>query len=258
MGRENKMGFANYKAKSQTQKRPNRSNREEFLEGNQAFQPINDSITPGGNSNDCEQKVRFMPYYYHDIEKEHSESSKDAIEKERYDWPDDEIEDINRALKDAITHLNRAINYLNGIISNIEQKSKVKIKQRSKVQIEKYKAILKAIQDVRGVLEGTEMLEIFPYKEKNSYGQAQEGFHQISINMKLIKETSNNGNLYFYTLAKTLIHEAFHIIGGCKEGAMDESCEDSVSKEAALTNIYRKKYLRTMEADYFAQFVMQC
>lgn len=229
------MGFAYYKAKSQTQKRPNRSNREEFLEGNQAFQPINDSITPGGNSNDCEQKVRFMPYYYHDIE------------KERYDWPADDIEDINRALMDAITHLEGAINYLNDLISHTKQESK----RKSEDKIEKYNTVLNVVQKVRDVLQNGG-LQIFPLEAK-CYGLSQKGPRQISINVALHRENSN----LLYSLAKTLIHESFHIIGGCTSNKRDTSCNDSLKKEEALKSIYLEE-IKNMAADYFAQFVMQC
>lgn len=234
------MDLVYHKAKSQKQKRQNRLNREELL-GNQAFQPINAPITLSDNSNDCEQTVEFMEYCYND--KTHTIL-----------WSKDDIEDINRALADAIIHLDRAIEYLDGEIISSDTK------KNSEAKIKKYKIILDAVQQVRGVLQGTKTLQIFPYNDEESYAKAQQGYHQISINMNFLKaheNKSDNKASYFYALAKTFIHEAFHIIGGCLKGA-DGSCGDSVSKEVALNNIYRKESIKTMQADDFAQFVMQC
>ncbi len=57
---------------------------------------------------------------------------------------------------------------------------------------------------------------------------------------------------------KTLIHEAFHIIVGCKDEECDVSCEKSITGQKALNRILRCKGKETIPADWFAQFVMKC
>lgn len=209
-GRENKMDLVYHRAKSKKQKRQNRLNREELL-GNQAFQPINDPITPNDNLNDCEQTVEFMLYYYDN--------------GERYEWTTDDKNKVNEALRIAIAHLNKALN---------EDKIKSCV------------VILEAIKDVIGVLQASD-LKIYPFQ--NHFGQAQKDLNEISINMDKLRRTSR-------ILAKTLIHEAFHIIGGCR-GDNDETCDNNMSKLGALSKIINCS-IEDMQADHFAQFVMKC
>lgn len=80
-------------------------------------------------------------------------------------------------------------------------------------------------------------------------------------NTKIKKRTSTRQEELpsFYRLEKTLIHEAFHIIGGCVEGqSKDLICEDSVEKDCAFDKIVSKNSIQEMEADDFAQFIMMC
>lgn len=114
--------------------------------------------------------------------------------------------------------------------------------------------IKKAIINVIKILQDPK-LEIYPLKEK-CYGKSAAGSKQISINVALARKTEEISGL-LYSLAKTLIHESFHIIGGCTSDSKDKSCSDSVTKEDAFDFI-SKKDIKDMAADYFAQFVMQC
>lgn len=145
-----------------------------------------------------------------------------------YEWTPDYQGKLNAALQVAVSHLDNALN--DSLVANNT-------------------IIQGAIQGVKNVLNDQD-LEIYPLTG-GYYGQAQERHNQISINMDLLH---NNA----YALAKTLIHEAFHIIGGCQGRTMDSTCDDSMSKDAAFSYIHRKRGISTMVADYFAQFVMQC
>ncbi|MCM1102513.1 MAG: hypothetical protein NC409_00230 [Clostridium sp.] len=100
-------------------------------------------------------------------------------------------------------------------------------------------------------------LEIYPLNKK-WLGQAQEGYNQISINMALLHKCDVQQNDLLFSIAKTLIHEAFHIIGGCVKGeSNDDVCEGDMSKEVALKKI-EDKAISSIDADFFAQFVMMC
>lgn len=106
--------------------------------------------------------------------------------------------------------------------------------------------ICDALDKVYEVLSD-EKLEIFPITNPGIYGQAAIGAKEISIN---ISNHSNDNDV-----AKTLLHETFHIIGG---GYKYTEFGDSGSKDSALSNIKGKKSIDAMNADSFAQFVMKC
>lgn len=142
---------------------------------------------------------------------------------------------VEFAISEAIKHLDNALN---------DEK------------VAKHPVIKKAVQDVKVILENPK-LEIYPFLG-NSDGLAEQNKEQISISTTLIAGALNS-NEKLYRLEKTLIHEAFHIIGGCTEDeSKDLICEDNVEKNIAFEKIVSKKRIQQMEADDFAQFIMQC
>ncbi|MCM1157778.1 MAG: hypothetical protein NC300_03720 [Bacteroidales bacterium] len=151
--------------------------------------------------------------------------------KKRFEWTPKYRDAVNRAINRAIAQLCKASEYL-------QNKDKENIK--------------KAIQDVLGVFKSPELL-IYPFFI--DYGQAREKYNKISINIEILHNKP-------FILAKTLIHEAFHIIGGCK-GKNDDindndvPCDNRMSKKDALSKI-ENCTIAEMQADVFAQFVMKC
>lgn len=145
-----------------------------------------------------------------------------------YVWTPDYQGKLNVALQEAVRHLDNALN--DSLVAD--------------------NAIIRdAIQRVKNVLNDQD-LKNYPLTG-GYYGQAQERLNQISINMDLLHDNA-------YVLAKTLIHEAFHIIGGFQGRTMDSTCDDNMPKDAAFSYMRKKRGISTMVADYFAQFVMQC
>ena len=92
-----------------------------------------------------------------------------------------------------------------------------------------------------------DVLRIFPLKECTSYGSSMEKRREISINILNHKKVND--------VAKTLLHESFHIIGGC-HGVTEIG--DSHCRDVALSLIKGKRTIRSMNADSVAQFVMEC
>lgn len=149
-----------------------------------------------------------------------------------YIWTQKDKEEVIEAIGVALSHLERALTE-----ENVKKNNVIK------------DAIEKVIKRLR-----SRDLEIYPLKG-NWLGQAQKGPNQISLNVEL----SHKSDDYLYSLAKTLIHEEFHIIGGCVEGqSKDSVCSDKLSRDRAFNKIASKNNIESMEADYFAQFVMQC
>lgn len=213
--------FFAYKAKSTQQKKKigkSSVNRRKPVKGNTNVQTYNDVRifyrTPCNNSNEYVQVGKFINRYF-------------DSEKEDYIWLQEDMTKVNKAIKRAVEHLNKALQ------DNLLKNKPI---------------ICKAIQDVIVVLQSP-ILKIYPLEQ--DYGQASEGKYEISINMKLLRDD-------IYAIAKTLIHEAFHIIGGCQGRTRDESCNNDDSKENAFARLSRKRGIRTMVADDFAQFIMQC
>lgn len=142
---------------------------------------------------------------------------------------------VEIAISEAIKHLDNALN---------DEK------------VGKNWVIKKAVQDVKEILENPK-LEIYPFFGKSD-GLAEQKKEQISISTTLIVGALNS-NEKLYRLEKTLIHEAFHIIGGCtKDESNDLICKDDVEKNIAFKKIESKSNIKEMEADDFAQFIMQC
>ena len=208
-----------YKARSEIQKDKKLVKKKKLVKTTPASQTYDNVCisyrSHCNNPNDCVQMVRFIN---HSFEKHNY-----------YKWTSKNMDNVKKAIELALEKLNKALSD-QCINDNI--------------------VIKDAIESVIGIFTDEE-LEIFPLFE-NYYGQARQGFKQISINMELLQDKP-------FALAKTLIHEAFHIIGGCKKGkSLDLICADHTTKEAAFANICRKRSRETMDADFFAQFVMQC
>lgn len=145
-----------------------------------------------------------------------------------YVWTPDYQNKLNIALQVAVRHLDNALN---------------------DPLIENNTIIQGAIQGVKNVLND-QNLEIYPLTG-NCYGMAQPGSREISINMGRLRSNLN-------TLAKTLIHESFHIIGGCTREEFDTICSGNLSKEKAYDAISKVSDISIMSADYFAQYIMKC
>ena len=111
-------------------------------------------------------------------------------------------------------------------------------------------------QAVLNVLN-SDTLQIYPMCITDTYGLSGYNEYAISININLL-----NGKVE--QMAKTLIHEAFHIIGGCwivdsdtgKYTPKTETPEDSINIPYLYDQLNDKE-LKDMNADTFAQYVMQ-
>lgn len=158
-----------------------------------------------------------------------------------YTWTHEDQVRINTAIANALTHLCNAHNYV--------------ISSRSNLAI-----IDNAIKAVYNVLSN-DTLSIFPLlNDEDSFGMASKGACEISISLK--------HNRTSFNFSKTLIHEAFHIIGGCwdivdEEGNVleevpDEKCHGRTGRDSALKTLLQQGDIRRMSADHFAQFVMKC
>lgn len=158
-----------------------------------------------------------------------------------YTWTHEDQARINTAIANALTHLVNAHNYV--------------INSRSNLAI-----IDNAIKAVYNVLSN-DTLSIFPLSNRNSsYGVSAKGACEISISLK--------HNRTPFDFSKTLVHEAFHIIGGCmkyKNNQTDKrmidsdiTCEDDMEQIDALKYIMPHDDIIKIPADLFAQFVMKC
>ena len=158
-----------------------------------------------------------------------------------YTWTPEDQNQITDAINNALTHLNNAHNYI--------------INSRPDLTI-----IDNAIIAVYNVLTD-ENLTIFPLSNRcRSYGLSAKGACEISISL------IHNKTLFDFS--KTLIHEAFHIIGGCMEYKNnptdkrmidpDITCENDMEQIDALQYIMPHENIIKMSADHFAQFVMKC
>lgn len=100
-------------------------------------------------------------------------------------------------------------------------------------------------------------LQIYPMCIAGTYGLSGYNEYAISININLL-----NGKVE--QMAKTLIHEVFHIIGGCWNVDSDTG-EHTPKAETRSTSknisyLYQQlngAKLEDMNADTFAQYVMQ-
>lgn len=154
--------------------------------------------------------------------------------KRAYNWSEKDLV-VEKAVIKAIEHLYNAFN--DSMIQN-------------------YQIIKDAIIEIISVLNNP-MLKFYPFFGQSD-GLAMEHKEEISIRTTLISKAIKD-NEAFYRLQKTLIHEAFHIIGGCVKGrAQDSICLENVKKEEALQKIISKDNIQEMEADDFAHFVMMC
>lgn len=173
------------------------------------------------NCNSCIQMLKFMdrPYF--------AEEGSPT-----YSWATKDKEMIESAKTTAISHLEAAQAGLASLPEN------------------SFKRIMEpAIKNVKEIL-GDQNLEIYPLTG-DSYGMAQRGSRQISINIVRLRNNLN-------TLAKTLIHESFHIIGGCTSEDYDIICDGNLSKGKAYEEISKVSDISVMPADYFAQYIMKC
>ena len=145
----------------------------------------------------------FMPHSY-------------SSQKGNYNWKFRK-DVVERAISIAIAHLNKA--WDDPIIKD-------------------HHIIKNAIEEVIRILDDSE-LEIYPFFGLSD-GLAKKNEKKISIRTTLVVNALRKG-VSFDRLTKTLIHEAFHIIGGCVEGKSNDSiCEDSVDKNIAFEKIVSK------------------
>lgn len=111
-------------------------------------------------------------------------------------------------------------------------------------------------QRVLNILNSEE-LQIYPMRIKHTYGLSGYDEKAISLNIDMLMNKTEQ-------MAKTLLHEAFHIIGGCwivdpitnAHTPRDET--RSTSKRISyLYDQLKEKTLESINADTFAQYVMQ-
>lgn len=134
-------------------------------------------------------------------------------------------------------------------IMNAICRAKAKLKKAlSDSLLNGYECIKKAISEVLDVFEKKPLI-IYPLKSDDTLGKAAKEDYKISINIEKL-----HGKIVILT--KTLIHEAFHIIGGCT-GDNDIPCDNGMSKRDAFAEI-KDCSIADMNADVFAQFVMKC
>lgn len=126
----------------------------------------------------------------------------------------------------------------------------VKGMKQSPPMCEYAKAVLDVLSD--------EKLEIYPLVDSGRVGQSAYGTKAVSLEVNALKGDVSE-------TAKTLIHEAFHIAGGC--WAFDESGSRIYDSKldgacnAKNTNYIYNTYLRGKDmartrADAFAQYIM--
>lgn len=187
------------------------------------------------------QMVTFLkyPYAQSDSVLFHGKHSR------KYEWKDSETNRINGAIAAAVQKLKnvRMELFLNGGGKGRDR----------------HFAIECAIAGVIDVLaEEKEPLYIYPLFKRSCFGEAAEGKHEISLTV--------SHQMSDFELQKTLIHEAFHIIGGCQEyidetgewvETPDDPCDDDLDSSKAFDFIKRFNDIRDMSADHFAQFIMK-
>lgn len=156
-------------------------------------------------------------------------------EGENAPFNEDQQAMIYNGLDKACTQLGNAMGFLDS------QLGMEKVSHRLGLQL-----LCDALCDMLDVLRDND-LTIFPFKDSTSYGQSMEKRREISINILNHKKVND--------VAKTLLHESFHIIGGC-HGVTEIG--DSHCRDVALSLIKGKRTIRSMNADSVAQFVMEC
>ncbi len=113
-------------------------------------------------------------------------------------------------------------------------------------------------QYARQVLDilNSDDLQIYPMCIPYTYGLSGFNEHAISLNINLLNKKNEQ-------MAKTLIHEAFHIIGGCWEvdaAGKHTPKEETRSTSKNISYLYKQLNeveLKNINADTFAQYVMQ-
>lgn len=112
----------------------------------------------------------------------------------------------------------------------------------------------KAVSDVLT----DEKLKIYPMVDSGRVGQSAYGKKEISLEVNALNEN-------VFEMAKTLIHEAFHIVGGCwqidKSGSYVYDSNLDVGCTSQNAHWIYKTYLQGKErinirADAFAQYIM--
>lgn len=120
------------------------------------------------------------------------------------------------------------------------------------INSDKARAIYSAVNAVYGALD---RCEIYPLKTSSAVdGLAAYNDYKISIKV----------GMDIYETAKTLIHEAFHIIGGCynvkanppQPWDIEPSCGREVTGDSAY-KVLKGTDISKMSADHFAQYIMQ-
>ena len=150
-------------------------------------------------------------------------------ENKSFDWKLEYKKAVKKAIETAVNNLTIALN-------------NEKIKDNNVMK--------NAILEVISILKDPK-LKIYPLDDEECCGTAEASEIAISINIKLLSKSP-------FALAKTLIHEAFHIIGGCCSNEIDEPCSNYCEKFEALKKIRDCMDIKEMCADAFAQFVMKC
>ncbi len=137
-----------------------------------------------------------------------------------------------------------------GLILAVEQLEKVIAQQENK-------CLKKYALEVKGIL-AYDKLKIYPMTNAGIYGKSSYFVNEISLNVNLLKRKD-------LEMAKTLIHEAFHIIGGCWRidpisGHHDYDANlDTPCNLKDIDEIYSEiqdRNLENIRADAFAQYVM--
>ncbi len=177
------------------------------------------------------QQIRFMKCVYDDVRQEHT-------------WCEDAKNNIRCGILGALADLNKAGEYLQ---RKQNQNRTNKRATRSNFPIPGY--LPDAVRKVANVLS-SEGLVVFPLVDGSAYGKSAKGPYEISININITADTFN--------LKKTLIHEAFHIIGGCTDEGCDTTCPNDMERDTAFEEICCKESIETVSADCFAQFVIRC
>ncbi len=215
------------KAHSRNSKKTIKTNREQFIKRVSRFSPFDCTNNNLENCYYCgctPSKLKDWDYC------DHTYSGKRS-----YNWKESYKVIIQSARMIAITQLGKALS--NNLISN--------------------KSVIKtAIEDVKDKLEN-KIFKIYPLIGCATDARAMAGKDEISIRTTLIWSIVG-GEEKSFRLAKTLIHETFHIIGGCDNNNADELIEDSTDQATAFLKISDCETIENMCADAFAQFVMMC
>ncbi|MCH5203780.1 MAG: hypothetical protein J1F03_03475 [Oscillospiraceae bacterium] len=135
--------------------------------------------------------------------------------------------------------------------------------QRSRTDPNVKKCLMSAIEEILEVLKGRACFCPTSQISQDVYGEI-DIFTFENSDTKKIEFAPNGDNIYINmsknqsqpTLIKTIIHEAFHLVGGDMIDMNEKSC--GIATKEFVLPLISKTDRRAISADAFAQYVMLC